>query len=1756
MHSGGTRVAENCLAGTVTIIGRVDDHRLKNHMSGSSDPKHLSLQSHAGATDGFMSFTQEEVEQSIPERFEKIVRMYPNRLAVKMGESLTYDELNRYANRIAHAILEKRGLGSEPIALFFEKSIELVAAIFGVLKAGKFYVVLDPSFPSERLHFLLEDSGAKLVITDQPNLAIALKFIGEDQALITTAIDDETHSSDNLNLRISPQDLAYIQYTSGSTGRPKGVILLHRMILQSVCWSAAELHVCIDDRFTLLHSLSFGSGHVNLRLALLNGASIFDFDTKRGNIERLAAWLNDERITIYHSTASLFRQLAESLPDGGMHPDLRLIRLTGAPISKRDFDLYKTRFGSNTFLRIAMGSTEMGSISICAAILNQGFSYPTEGFPIGYPSRGRTILFLDEDRRPVAPGQIGEIAVQSENLSGGYWKQPKATNEKFLPDPNGGGERIYLTGDFGLMLPHGFVVHLGRKDLMVKIRGYRVDFSEVEQALLKHPAIKDAGVRAWDHEGEDGEKYLAAYIVPRSEPQLNVSEIRQFLAAKLPDYMIPTAVQFVEALPLTNGKLDRQRLPKPDKLRPALKESYVGPRNETERKLADIWSEVLQIADIGVHDNFFDLGGHSLAAARIVSRVLAYFRVDLSLTSFYGSATLAGLAVNVENALRQESVETNLPLIAVSRRGNLPTSFGQTALWFHEQLEPGSPAYNLPSVYRLSGELDAQLLEKSINQIIARHEVLRTVFDTVDGQPVQKILPTMMIGLEPIDLTHLASEALQGSEVRRLVGVFAERSFDLTRGPLLRSSLLELDRNEHVLVVAIHHIVFDGWSIGVFVRELSQIYNNLRSGKPCPLLELSIQYADFAKWQRERLHGAKLRKSLDYWKAKLADLPALTLPTKRAKKISGRVSGGREEFEVSRELLDGLRGLANRSGTTLFMVLLAAWKITLCRYTGQTDIAIGTPVAGRSHPAVEELIGYFLNLVVLRTDLSGDPTVRELLERMRRVCVDAFAHQEVPFEKLVEELRPTRHVAANPLVQATFALQNTPKNLLNLAGITASDLDISAGILRPFDLHLYIIEEETHLRAFASYNKSWFETETIKRLINHFSNILKAIAADKDGRISALPMLTKQEKHQLLVGWNDTKAEYPKDKCIHELFEKQVEKTPDAIALVFEDRQLTYQELNNRANQLGYYLRKRRVGPEVPVGICVKRSVEMVVGLLGILKAGGAYVPLDPNYPVERLDFMLADAHVEVLLTQDGLLEEVGSRMDDGDRRSSHLDRYMERICLDGDWEQIARESGAKPEITVTADNLAYVIYTSGSTGKPKGVAIEHRNTVGFLSWVHATFTQEELSAVLAATSICFDLSVFEIFAPLTCGGTIILAENVLALTTIPNRSKVSLINTVPSAIKELLRLGAIPPSVRVINLAGEPLGTEWVRRIYESTSVGKVHDLYGPSECTTYSTWTCRTADDPQTVGRPIANTQVYIVDAYRNPVPIGVVGEIYIGGDGVARGYLHRPELTAEKFIYHSFNREAARRLYKTGDLARYLPDGNIEFLGRFDNQVKLHGYRIELGEIEAVLGQHPMVQSSVVVVREDTPGDKRLVGCVVARSDESFDIQEVRKYLKQKLPEYMIPSQFVLLDALPLTPNGKVGRKALPAPDQDRPELGNVYQAPRTPMEETLATIWSELLKVDKVGIHDNFFELGGHSLLATQVISRVRSCLSVELPLRVLFESPTIEQMAAAIMEQQEVQPGQQEHVSFELESLPDEGAQRLMAKETGAGDRHE
>jgi amino acid adenylation domain-containing protein len=1051
----------------------------------------------------FVEFPIEDVESSIPARFEKVARTFADRLALKMGEkSLTYDELNRYANRIARAILDRRGFESEPITLLFEQSVDLVAAIFGVLKAGKFYVVLDPSFPEERLQCLLEDSGSTLVLTNRHVLDVASKLTGTEHALLTIEIGDERYSPEDLDLPISPQDLVCIQYTSGSTGKPKGVVLPHRTVLQTVQRTSAESHFCMDDRFTLLHSLSFGSGHGNLQFALLNGGSVFGFDVKRENIERLSGWLKDEHITVYHSPPSLFRQLAESLPRGGMHPDLRLIRLSGAPISKRDFELYKTHFGSNSVLRIAMGSSEGNGI--CAAILDQNFSYPTEGVPIGYPRPGKTIFFLDDDGKQVAPGQIGEIAVKGQNPGYGYWKQGNATNPKFPPDPDGRDTKIYLTGDLGRMLKDGFVIHLGRKDLMAKIRGYRVDVSEVERALVEHPGVKEAAVAVWER--EPNEMYLAGYIELRKDKLLNVSEIREFLENKLPDYMIPFVFTFVKSLPMTNGKLDRKALPKPDKQRPELRDVYVEPRNKIEKELTGIWAEVLQLDKVGVHDNFFELGGHSLTATRLLSRLRVNYRVDVALKSLFESPTVAAFAQCVENALQQVSRETILSLLPVPRGNSLPASFGQRALWFHEQLDPESRAYNLVSAYRLSGGLDVKALEQSINQIIDRHEVLRTVFEAVDGQPMQKILPAMAIELPVVDLTYARSDSTQESELRRIASDVAGQSYDLAQGPLLRTTLLQLADDEHVLLLAIHHVVFDGWSIGIFVRELSQIYNSLKSAKYCQLSKLHIQYADFAVWQRSRLDGRNLETTLSYWKSQLDKLPTLILPIKRFQPLIDTASSAREEFELSKRLTEELLSLSHRTGTTLFMVLLAAYNVALSRFTGQTDIAVGTPIAGRSHPAVEGLIGFFLNMLVLRTDASGNPTFCQLLERIRQVCIDAFAHQDVPFGRLVEELRPTRDLTNNPLVQVTFTLQNTPRQSLDLTGITARELDISAGVARSFDLHLFMVEEVSGLRGYVSYNSNLFATDTISRVIGHLKIILEAVVANPEQRISQIDL--------------------------------------------------------------------------------------------------------------------------------------------------------------------------------------------------------------------------------------------------------------------------------------------------------------------------------------------------------------------------------------------------------------------------------------------------------------------------------------------------------------------------------------------------------------------------------------------------------------------------------------------------------------------------
>ncbi|MFL5358380.1 amino acid adenylation domain-containing protein, partial [Archangium sp.] len=1292
-----------------------------------------------------------------------------------------------------------------------------------------------------------------------------------------------------------------------------------------------------------------------------------------------------------------------------------------------------------------------------------------------------------------------------DGLAWGYLHRPELTAERFVPNPfaRDAGERLYRTGDKVRWLADGTLVFLGRLDSQVKLRGFRIELGEVESALDKCPGVRQSVVLA--REDRPGDKRLVAYVVPSAPQAPTSAELRSFLKEHLPEYMVPSAFVVLEALPITaNGKVDRKALPAPESTASAAE--YLAPRTPSEEKLAALWAEVLGVLRVGAEDNFFELGGHSLKATQIVSRVRTAFQVELPVRVLFETPTLSALARKLdEPGGRQGSSGPRVTAPSpASRTAERPLSFAQQRLWFLDQLEPGSPVYNIPAALRLSGQLDVEALRRAFEELVRRHESLRTLFVSSDGQPVQRIAPSIFVSLEVLNLQDVPASERE-ARARELIHQEAQRPFDLAQGPLVRTNLLRLAPEEHVLVLLMHHIISDGWSMGVLVREVAALYAAFASGQQPALPPLPLQYADFASWQREWLQGEVLDSQLAYWKQQLSGAPShLELPTDKPRPPVQSHRGAQYIFVLPPSLSAALAATSSQHGVSLFMTLLAGFQVLLHRYTGQDDILVGSPIAGRRNTELEGLIGFFVNTLVLRSRFSPETSFRELLQQVRGTTLSAYEHQDVPFEKLVEEVSPERTLGYSPLFQVMFALQNMPIPEVALGGLTLSPLEAEGGVSK-FDLSLSMQETPRGLRGTIDYNTDLFERDTVVRMAEHLQVLLSAVVASPGMPVSRLPLLPEAEKHKLLVEWNDLPLDYPREATLHELFEAQVERTPEAEALVDGTRSLTYAELNARANQLAHSLRALGVGPETPVGICSQRSAELLIGLLGILKAGGLYVPLDPAYPRERLGFILEDAGLRFLVAQ-------STTRDSLPTHSAHV------LLLDKDSESLSRASTLNPERAASSANLAYLIYTSGSTGRPKGVSIEHRNAVSFLFWARTVFTPEMLSGLLASTSIAFDLSVFELFLPLSLGGTVVLANNALELPRLPAAGRVSLVNTVPSAMSELLHTGGLPPSVRVVNLAGEPLATSLVQQLYRQPGLSRVYDLYGPSETTTYSTFTLRHPDKPATIGRPISGTQVYLLDSRLQPVPTGVPGEVFIAGAGVSRGYLGRPELTAEKFIPDPFSSTPGARMYRTGDLARYRADGNLEYLGRTDFQVKVRGFRIELGEVESVLDKHPAVRQVVVVAREDRPGDKRLVAYLVPTTPASPELTpvELRAWLKQHLPEHMVPSAFVLLEQLPLTPNGKVNRKALPAPEAPT-DVGAGYVAPRTPTEEKLAALWSEVLGVPRVGAEDHFFELGGHSLLATRVLSRVRSAFQVELPVRVLFEASLLSALARKIDE---------------------------------------
>ena len=1046
------------------------------------------------------------------------------------------------------------------------------------------------------------------------------------------------------------------------------------------------------------------------------------------------------------------------------------------------------------------------------------------------------------------------------------------------------------------------------------------------------------------------------------------------------------------------------------------------------------------------------------------------------------------------------------PIRPIDRSSNMPLSFAQQRLWFLTQMEPEQPVYNVPMAFRLSGLLNIEALSQSVADMIARHEILRTTFSTNDGQPVQIIHESVEKPLSIGDFQHLPEDKRE-IEVQNAVEQEITKPFDLENGPLFRTKLLRLAPSEQILLILTHHIVFDGWSYEILCHELSALYAANVAGQPLQLPKLPIQYAHFAAWQREWLKGPSLETQVDYWRKQLADAPkVLQLPTDHPYPAVQRLQGRNYNFALPPELSLALHTFSQQEGTTLFMTGLASFMVLLYRYTRQEDLIIGTPIANRGHVELEGLIGPLINTLALRTIISEGLSFRELLSQVRRTALAAYDHQDLPFEKLVELLHLERDISHTPLFQVMFVLQQKTSNQLSLTGLEVSEIELDTHTAK-FDLTLNLIEGKTGIRGQLEYSTDLFDDATIERLVRHYETLLENIVANPEQRISDLQILTDRERKQMLVDWNDTSSGYPCDRCVHQLFETQAEQTPSSVAVVFGDHQLTYQELNSRANQLAHYLLRQGIGPDVLVGICVQRSLETVVGLLGILKAGGAYVPLDPAYPAERLAFMLSDTQTPVLLTQKRL----------GDKLPAYAGKIL---CLDGDESTIARENEENPISGATPANLAYVIYTSGSTGQPKGVKIQHAGVVNLMAWHQQTYKVTPADRVTQLASLAFDASVWELWPHLTAGASI----------HIPNEET----RSSPPKLLEWLSAEAITLSFMPTPLAESVLEEQLPRSLVLRallTGGDKLHrrpsknlpfrlvNHYGPTENTVVTTWApvdpSTEVDAPPPIGRPICNTQVYILDHHLNPVPIGIPGELYISGDGLARGYLNRPDLTVEKFLSNPFSEDSTARIYKTGDMARYLPNGNIEFLGRIDHQVKIRGFRIELGEVESVLAEHPAIGEAVVIAREDVPGDKRLVAYVVVNHETTPTFSELRSFLKEKLPDYMIPTALVFLDHLPLTANGKVDRRALPAPDRKRSQPAEVFVAPRDELELQLTKIWEKVLGVKNIGMKDNFFDLGGHSLLAVQLFARIQKIFGKDLPLTTLFQAPTIGQLTRII-----------------------------------------
>ncbi|MEK3802172.1 non-ribosomal peptide synthetase DhbF [Bacillus sp. FSL K6-1366] len=1646
---------------------------------------------------------------SLQDMFEKQAVLTPERIALMCDDiQVNYRKLNEEANRLARLLIEK-GIGSEQfVALALPRSPEMVASMLGVLKTGAAYLPLDPEFPADRISYMLEDAKPSCIITTEEIAASLPDDLAVPELVLDQAVTQEIikrYSPENPDVSVSLDHPAYIIYTSGSTGRPKGVVVTQKSLSNFLLSMQEAFSLGEEDRLLAVTTVAFDISALELYLPLISGAQIVI--AKKETIrepQTLAQMIENFDINIMQATPTLWHALVTSEPE-----KLRGLRVLvgGEALPSGLLQALQDLHCSVTNL---YGPTET-TIWSAAAFLEEGL----QGVPpIGKPIWNTQVYVLDNGLQPVPPGVVGELYIAGTGLARGYFHRPDLTAERFVADPYGPpGTRMYRTGDQARWRADGSLDYIGRADHQIKIRGFRIELGEIDAVLANHPHIEQAAVVV--REDQPGDKRLAAYVV--ADAAIDTAELRRYMGASLPDYMVPSAFVEMDELPLTpNGKLDRKALPAPDF---STSVSDRAPRTPQEEILCDLFAEVLGLARVGIDDSFFELGGHSLLAARLMSRIREVMGAELGIAKLFDEPTVAGLAAHLDLAQSARPA-----LQRAERPEKIPLSFAQRRLWFLHCLEGPSPTYNIPVAVRLSGELDQGLLKAALYDLVRRHESLRTIFPESQGTSYQHILDADRACPE-LHVTEIAEKELSDRLAEAV-----RYSFDLAAEPAFRAELFVIGPDEYVLLLLVHHIVGDGWSLTPLTRDLGTAYAARCHGRSPEWAPLAVQYADYALWQQELLGNeddpnSLIAGQLAFWKETLKNLPdQLELPTDYSRPAEPSHDGDTIHFRIEPEFHKRLQELARANRVSLFMVLQSGLAALLTRLGAGTDIPIGSPIAGRNDDALGDLVGLFINTLVLRTDTSGDPSFRELLDRVREVNLAAYDNQDLPFERLVEVLNPARSRATHPLFQIMLAFQNTPDAELHLPDMESSLRINSVGSAK-FDLTLEISEDRladgtpNGMEGLLEYSTDLFKRETAQALADRLMRLLEAAESDPDEQIGNLDILAPEEHSSMVTDWQSVSEKIP-HACLPEQFEKQAALRPDAIAVVYENQELSYAELNERANRLARMMISEGVGPEQFVALALPRSLEMAVGLLAVLKAGAAYLPLDPDYPADRIAFMLKDAQPAFIMTNTKAanhippVENVPKIVLDDPELAEKLNTYPAGNPKNKDRTQ-----------PLSPLNTAYVIYTSGSTGVPKGVMIPHQNVTRLFAATEHWFRFSSDDIWTMFHSYAFDFSVWEIWGPLLHGGRLVIVPHHVsrspeAFLRLLVKEGVTVLNQTPSAFYQFMQAEREQPdlgqalSLRYVIFGGEALELsrleDWYNRHPENRP--QLINMYGITETTVHVSYieldrSMAALRANSLIGCGIPDLGVYVLDERLQPVPPGVAGELYVSGAGLARGYLGRPGLTSERFIADPFG-PPGTRMYRTGDVARLRADGSLDYVGRADHQVKIRGFRIELGEIEAALVQHPQLEDAAVIVREDQPGDKRLAAYVIP-SEETFDTAELRRYAAERLPDYMVPAAFVTMKELPLTPNGKLDRKALPAPDFAAAVTG---RGPRTPQEEILCDLFMEVLHLPRVGIDDRFFDLGGHSLLAVQLMSRIREALGVELSIGNLFEAPTVAGLA--------------------------------------------